>query len=88
MAATQRPVTQAALSEGLPTSTPAWKTTPSWFVFGERDLNIPAALLRYEAERAGARDTHEVGGASHAIAVSNPDAVVASIREAVEAVSR
>lgn len=35
MAATQRPVTEAALSEPLPAETPAWKDTPSWFVFGE-----------------------------------------------------
>ncbi len=35
MDATQRPVTQAALSEGLPTNAPAWKTIPAWFVFGD-----------------------------------------------------
>ena len=31
MFATQRPVTQAALSTGLPTDQPAWKTIPSGF---------------------------------------------------------
>jgi pimeloyl-ACP methyl ester carboxylesterase len=45
MAATQRPVTQAALTDGLPTSTPAWKTTPSWFVFSDQDLNAASALF-------------------------------------------
>lgn len=87
MAATQRPVTQAALSEALPTDEPAWKTIPSWFVVGGADLNIPPALQRFEAERAEARGTREVAGASHAVAVSTPDAVVASILEAVAAAS-
>jgi len=88
MAATQRPVTQAALSDPLPTEAPGWKTIPSWFVVAELDRNIPAALQRFEAERAGSRGTREVAGASHAISVSNPDAVVASILEAVTAVSK
>ena len=30
--------------------------TPSWFVFGELDQNIPAELQRFMAERAGAKD--------------------------------
>lgn len=87
MAATQRPVTEAALSEGLPTKTPAWKSIPSWFVFGELDLNIPVAAHRFEAARADARLTHEIAGASHALSISSPDAVAAAILEAVEAVS-
>jgi pimeloyl-ACP methyl ester carboxylesterase len=85
MAATQRPATLEALSEGLPTHTPAWKDTPSWFVFGEQDQNIPAALVRFMADRAGSRGTHEIGGASHAISVSNPRAVAATILDAVVA---
>jgi pimeloyl-ACP methyl ester carboxylesterase len=83
MGRTQRPVTEYALSEGLPTSTPAWKTLPSWFVFGDQDRNIPAAALRAEAERAGARGVREVAGASHAISVSRPDEVTATILEAL-----
>ncbi len=82
MAATQRPVTEAALSEGLPTDRPAWKDIPSWHVFGEEDRNIPAAVLRAGAERAGSRGTTAIAGASHAISVSQPDAVVAAIAEA------
>ncbi len=53
MSATQRPATETALSEGLPTDTPAWEQIPSWFVIGVEDRNIPAALQRFEAERAG-----------------------------------
>jgi pimeloyl-ACP methyl ester carboxylesterase len=88
MSATQRPVTQAALTEGLPTDTPAWKTIPSWFVFSDQDLNIPVALHRFMANRAGAKGIREVPGASHALSVSRPDAVTASILEAVRAVAR
>lgn len=72
MAATQRPATEAALADGLPTDTPAWKDVPSWFVLGDEDLNIPPAVQRFGAGRAGARATREVPGGSHALAVSNP----------------
>jgi pimeloyl-ACP methyl ester carboxylesterase len=85
MAATQRPVTEASLSDGLATETPAWTHIPSWFVYGDQDLNIPAGLHRFVAERAGSRGTREIPGASHAISVSNPDAVAATILDAVAA---
>ena len=86
MCATQRPVTEIALTAGLPTDTPAWKSIPSWFVFSDEDLNIPVALHRFMADRAGAKGVREVPGASHALSVSHPDAVTASILEAVDAV--
>lgn len=87
MAATQRPVTQAALTEALPTAAPAWTTLPSWFVFGDQDLNIPVELHRFLAQRSGAKDVVEVAGASHAISVSAPDEVAATVRHAVIAAS-
>jgi len=85
MSATQRPATEAALTEGLSTETPAWKTIPSWFVIGDADRNIPPALQRFEAERAGARRVRVATGGSHAVAVSQPDAVAETILEAVAA---
>lgn len=85
MAATQRPVTQAALTDGLPTAMPAWKQLPSWFVFGDQDMNIPVALQRFMADRAGAKGITEVAGASHAISVSAPDVVAETILDAVAA---
>jgi pimeloyl-ACP methyl ester carboxylesterase len=88
MGATQRPVTEAALTEDLPTEEPAWKTIPSWFVIGDQDRNIPPAVQRFGAERAGARGTREVQGGSHATSVSHPDPVAESILEAVEATSK
>jgi pimeloyl-ACP methyl ester carboxylesterase len=81
MAATQRPVTEAALLEPCGDH-PRWKNVPSWFVFGDGDRNIPAAVQRYMAERALAQQVVEVPQASHAIAVSRPDAVADLILEA------
>ncbi|UUT36037.1 alpha/beta fold hydrolase [Microbacterium elymi] len=85
MAVTQRPVTEAALSEPLPTAHPAWKSIPSWHVFGDADLNIPVAVHRAGAARAASRGITEIAGASHAISVSQPDAVAATIAEAGKA---
>jgi pimeloyl-ACP methyl ester carboxylesterase len=87
LAATQRPVTDRALGEGLPAAEPAWRDRPSWFVYGDADKNIPAALQRFMAERAGARAVREVPGASHAISVSQPDEVADTIMAAVAAVT-
>ncbi len=86
-ALTQRPIRDAALGEPQPAEVPAWRSLPSWFVFGDADKNIPVESLRFMAERAGSRSTTEVPGASHSVMVSRPDAVVAVIREALAAVS-
>src|ERR1700754_797630 len=85
MAATQRPVTEAALSTGLAAGVPAWKTIPSWFVFSDEDLNIPVALHRFMAQRAGAKAAREVRGASHALSVSQPGVVAETILDAIVA---
>ncbi|MET7747532.1 alpha/beta hydrolase [Micromonospora sp. NPDC005367] len=87
LSATQRPVTEVALTEGLPSDVPAWQSVPSWFVFSDEDRCIPVALHRFMAERAGAKDVREVPGASHTLSVSHPDVVTASILEAVDAVA-
>jgi pimeloyl-ACP methyl ester carboxylesterase len=73
MAATQRPATQEALVEPSGDA-PLWKKLPSWFLIGQQDRNIPARLQQFMAERAGARQAIEIPGASHAIAVSHPNA--------------
>jgi pimeloyl-ACP methyl ester carboxylesterase len=86
MAAIQRPATEAALSEGLVTDRPAGQDIPSWFAIGAEDRNIPAALQRFEADRAGARGVREVAGGSHALAVSDPQTVTETILAAVDAV--
>ncbi|TDC33217.1 alpha/beta hydrolase [Micromonospora sp. 15K316] len=87
MSATQRPVTETALRTGLPTGTPAWRTLPSWFVYGDQDLCIPVALHRQMAERAGAEGVREIPGASHALTVSRPDVVTTAILDAIDTVT-
>ena len=74
MAATQRPITQAALNE--PGGAPIWKTIPSWFLYGSLDKNIPPAVHAFMAKRAGAKKVVEVQGASHVVMMSHPDALV------------
>jgi pimeloyl-ACP methyl ester carboxylesterase len=86
MAITQRPVTEAALADGLGVD-PVWRTLPSWSVFGELDRNIPAAAHRFMAERAAAEEVVEVHGASHALAVSHPGTVADVVLAAVHAVA-
>ena len=81
MAATQRPVTQEALVEPSG-DRPLWKEHPSWFVFGELDRNIPAALQHFMARRARAHRTIEIPGASHAIGVAHADATAHLILDA------
>ena len=81
MAATQRPVTQEALTE-LSGERPLWRELPSWFLIGAEDRNIPAELQRFMAERAGAQRTVEIPGASHAVAVSQPRPTVDLVLEA------
>jgi pimeloyl-ACP methyl ester carboxylesterase len=81
LAVTQRAVTQEALVEPAG-ARPLWKELPSWFAFGEDDRVIPLAVHHYMAERAGARRTMEIPGASHAVAVSHPVATALMILEA------
>lgn len=83
LAATQRPISEAAVNE--PSGTPAWKTTPSWFIYGDLDKSIPAAALAFMAERAGSKGTVVIKGASHVPMVSHPDAVASLIRRAAAA---
>ncbi|MFJ3671141.1 alpha/beta fold hydrolase [Streptomyces sp. NPDC090106] len=81
MAATQRPVADAALAEGA--SAPAWKDIPSWVLVATEDRNIPAQAQIFMAERAKA--TVVTVDASHAVAVSHPGDVARLIAEAVRA---
>jgi pimeloyl-ACP methyl ester carboxylesterase len=81
MAVTQRPATLEALD--APTGDrPLWRELPSFFLIGGQDRNIPPALQHFMAERAGARRTVEIPGASHAISVSEPEATARLIVEA------
>jgi pimeloyl-ACP methyl ester carboxylesterase len=83
MAATQRPIAEAAFTE--PNGPPAWKDLPSWSVVGTADKAIGADLVRSMAERAGTKIT-EVPG-PHVIMISQPEAVTDVIVDAVASVS-
>ena len=83
MAVGQRPITEAALNEAA--SEPAWKSIPSWFIYGDHDKNIPPQVLAFMAERAQSRQTEIVRGASHVVMVSNPKAVAKMIERAATA---
>jgi pimeloyl-ACP methyl ester carboxylesterase len=84
MAATQRPITSAALDEKATRT--AWRTIPSWSMITKQDLAIPAESMRFMAERAKSR-TVEID-ASHAVTVSEPDAVAQLIVKAARATTR
>ncbi|QAY73067.1 alpha/beta hydrolase [Agromyces protaetiae] len=85
LAATQRPIRDAGLGEPASQDEPAWKHLPSWFLFGDQDLNIPVSSHRSMAARAGAVRTEEVPGASHVVGVSHPDKAIAIVLEALRA---
>ncbi|MDX2644114.1 alpha/beta hydrolase [Streptomyces sp. PA03-1a] len=80
MATTQRPVAAAALEETATAA--AWRSIPSWSLVATADRNIPPAAQRFMSERAKAR-TVELD-ASHAVSVSQPEAVARIIRQAAE----
>ncbi|OII09058.1 alpha/beta fold hydrolase [Curtobacterium sp. MCBA15_008] len=84
MAVTQRPIVEAALNE--PSTAPAWKQIPSWFLFGSDDKNIPVASHRYMAERAGSRRTVEIRGGSHTVGIPEAAQVADLISEAAGSV--
>ena len=50
MASAQRPVSAAAIEE--PSTAPAWKTIPSWYLIGRQDDVISPAAQRFMAKRA------------------------------------
>ncbi|MFF3562015.1 alpha/beta fold hydrolase [Streptomyces sp. NPDC002574] len=84
MAAGQRPVALAALA--APSSAPAWRTIPSWYLVAGADQAIPPAAERAMAQRAHSH-TVTVPGASHAVSVSHPKAVADLVVAAARATS-
>ena len=84
MAAEQRPIAGNAFAD---TSGPvAWKTLPSWAIIATEDVGAGTDIVRSMAERAGAKVTELRG--SHAIMISQPQAVTDVILEAARFVSR
>jgi pimeloyl-ACP methyl ester carboxylesterase len=83
MAAEQRPIAGAAFADI--SGAVAWKTLPSWAIVATDDVGAGADIVRSMAERAGAKITELRG--SHAIMISQPQAVSDVILEAAKAVS-
>jgi len=82
MADSQVPWGVEALSGTI--SEPAWKTKPSWYLVATDDKSIPPPAQRFMSKRAGSTVV-EVAG-SHAIYMSQPNAVAALIEKAVKGV--
>ncbi len=61
---------------------PAWKHKPSYYLIARDDQMLSEPLRRRMAERAGMDITEAAG--SHAVYVSQPDAVADLIRRAAE----
>ncbi|MFC9438282.1 alpha/beta fold hydrolase [Nocardia sp. NPDC057030] len=78
LAAGQRPIAVASFTE--PSAEPAWKTLPSWTLVATDDKMIPPAGQREMAARIKATVVEHAG--SHAIALSQPQAVVDIIETA------
>ena len=63
-------------------SEPAWRSKPSWYLLTTEDRMIPPPAQRFMSQRAGST-VIEVA-ASHAIYVSQPNAVAALIKQAAQ----
>ena len=64
---------------------PAWRTKPSWYLVATEDRMIPPDAQRLMSKRANA--TVVETAASHAVYVSQPEAVAALIETAVKGIS-
>jgi pimeloyl-ACP methyl ester carboxylesterase len=64
----------------------AWRAKPSWYLVATEDKMIPPAAQRFMAERARSAVV-EVAG-SHAVYVSQPEAVAMLIKDATKGVTQ
>jgi pimeloyl-ACP methyl ester carboxylesterase len=81
LAAEQRPLAASALTEK--STTPAWKTIPSWALIGTEDMVLPPAEQVFMTRRAHAK-TPKVK-AAHLSMVTHPSLVTKIILRAVAA---
>jgi pimeloyl-ACP methyl ester carboxylesterase len=83
MAVSQVPWGMAALTGVV--SAPAWRSKPSWYLVATGDRMIAPAMQRQMSERAGST-VAEVAG-SHAIYISQAQAVASLIRKAAAGIA-
>ncbi len=81
MANSQVPWGVAALNGAV--TEPAWRSKPTWYLVATDDKMIPPAAQQLMSKRAGAQVVETKG--SHAVYVSQPDAVARIIKRAAEA---
>ncbi|QHA03261.1 alpha/beta fold hydrolase [Streptomyces broussonetiae] len=78
LSVTQRPIARCALTGR--SGPPAWAAKPSWYAVATADHVLDPTAQRFMAMRMAA--TARLVDASHAVPLSQPDAVAAVIREA------
>jgi pimeloyl-ACP methyl ester carboxylesterase len=83
MANSQLPWGVVALNGAV--TEPAWRSKPSWYLVATDDRMIPPAAQRAMSKRAGSSVVEAKG--SHAIYVSQPEAVAEIIRKAAKSLS-
>ena len=83
MWAGQRPFSEDAF--GSPSSEPAWKTIPSWYLVATEDRAIPPVTQRFMANRAKATIVQE--RSSHVPMISKPASTTNLILEAARSVT-
>lgn len=82
-AAVQKPIALKCIQEPVPT--PAWRSTPSWYLISEEDRMISPKTQTFMAKRMGA--TTRSVAVDHTPLLSAPQAVVDIIKEANQEVS-
>ncbi|RLL67629.1 alpha/beta hydrolase [Streptomyces sp. Z26] len=80
MAASQRPIAHAALTE--PATAAAWHTIPSWYLLAGQDRALVPEAQAFMADRMNATTASVLS--SHAVHIAHPEVAVALIREATE----
>ena len=81
LAATQSPSVYSTLT--APSSTPAWRTIPSWYVLGTIDKAMPPAIQLFMAGRMHAQITRVHAG--HLSMIADPGTVARVIEAATRA---
>jgi len=84
LAAVQRPIHVGCIQQPVPA--PRWKEVPTWYLLAEEDRMIAPATQSFMADRMGA--VTRVHSTDHAPLITQPDAVVDVITEAMGFVRR
>jgi pimeloyl-ACP methyl ester carboxylesterase len=79
LAVSQGPLFQHCLDDKVTVA--AWKSKPSWWVYGDQDQIIPPQFQQFEAKTLNATLT-VIPGASHVALISQPNAVANVILDA------